>query len=120
MSWITFQLNEVVTVKRRESALTASRDSLNNPVYGAPTATWNLIYPAMPVRFAFRDKGIQFAPTGERLLPNGVMYFDKEYDLQVEDRVLTATGVEYVVTAITLGYQMPSVVSHKEAKVELP
>lgn len=117
---INFVFNENVVVKRRASVATAPRDSLNNPVYGAPTASWTVVYASMPVRLAFDRKQVEFAGTGERVKPNGVMYFSANYSLLQEDRIITSEGVEYVVVSLQKGYQTTFVLSHMEAIVELP
>lgn len=75
----------------------------------------------MPARFAFNTRMIRFAKEGERIQPQGVMYFDQQYLLQFEDRVLVAsTGAEYVVTGIATGYMINAVIDHMEATLELP
>jgi hypothetical protein len=113
--------NTKATVKRRLDISIASRDILNNPVYGAPTqAPWQTIYSAMPCRFAFSSKPIQFAPTGERITPNGVCYLPPQYIIYHEDRILTANGIEYVVESIVPAFINNNVIDHWEADVELP
>lgn len=112
-------LNSQVTVKRRTST---GRDALNNPTYGTPTSGsgWNTVYTKMPVRLAFTGKDTRFAPEGERILPTGIMYYNKGYTLQHEDRVLTSDGIEYNVIGITVGYTSGSVISHYEVVLQLP
>lgn len=119
MSLITSLLSDQVTIKRRADVSVAPRDSLNNPTYGPPTASWTTVYSSLSCRLAFNRKEIQFAPTGERVLPAGVMYFEKDLDIQHEDRVITADGVEYVVLSVVEG-KMFSQVTHKEALLDLP
>ena len=111
--------NQLVTVKRRVSTGT---DSLNNPIYGAPTsgAGWSTLYSNMPARLAFSSKSLQFAQTGERPEPSGIMYCSADYILQSEDRVLTPDGIEYVVSSIVPGYVNNSVVDHFEIILTLP
>lgn len=111
-------LPSVVSIKRRSSTGT---DSLNNPVYGAPTsgAGWKTIYNNIQVRLAFSSKAINFAQTGERITPNGVMYYNAGPLLMPEDRVLTSDGIEYVITSIVQG-QVSAVVDHYEAILQLP
>ncbi len=115
-------LDEVVTVKRRNTVASASRDSFNNPVYGAPTsgAGWYTAYTNMPIRFAFSKKDVEFAPTGERIKPNGVAYSTIDYTIFHEDRFITSNGVEYVVTGVSKGYLTGNVLDHMEYTVELP
>ena len=74
-------LNSKVSIRRREST---GRDSLNNPIYGAPTSGigWVTVYKDMPVRLAFSSKEVRFAPEGERILPTGVMYYNNSYSLK--------------------------------------
>lgn len=112
-------LNTLVTVKRRTST---GRDSLNNPTYGPPTsgAGWNTVYTNVSVRLAFSSKGINFAREGERIQPNGTMYYNPGVDIHPEDRVLTDTGIEYVVTSVVPGYIFGKKVDHYEALVQLP
>lgn len=113
-------LNENVTVVRRVSQ---GRDSLNNPIYGNPTdgTGWNVIYNCLEVRLAFSSKLIQFAPEGERVLPNGVMYFNPGYvTLLPEDRVITSNGIEYIVVSVVPGYIFSRAVDHYECVLALP
>jgi hypothetical protein len=119
--------SQSVNVFRRTS--TPSRDALNNPVYGTPTsgAGWSQIYTSMPCKLAFSSKAIQFAQTGERPEPSGIMYFGSAYSLLEEDRVVTVTGlptssstIEYVVVGIVPAYSTPNTVDHYEAVLSLP
>lgn len=112
-------LNSLVTIKRRVSTGT---DSLGNPIYGNPTlgVGWSTIFNNVPVRLAFGSKPIQFSPEGERITPNGVMYYNGGYNIIPEDRVLTANGIEYVVVSVVAGYVFGSVVDHYEAVLALP
>ena len=112
--------NSKVTVKRRLAIGVASRDALNNPIYGAPTATWNTIYTNMPARVAFTSKPIQFAPTGERILPIKILYIPPNFTVYHEDRILTADGIEYVVTSVVPGYTNNTVIDHWELALDLP
>lgn len=112
--------NVFVAVKRREDVATAPRDSLNNPVYGTPTVGWNTIYASMKVRLAFSGKPIDFAMIGERVTPNGVMYFPPQYDVRPEDRIITATGIEYTVISVVEGIVNNVTLDHKEAVLQLP
>ena len=113
-------LNQTVDIKRRVST---GIDSLGNPTYGAPTGGtgWSTVYKGISVRFAFSSKPIQFSPEGERLTPNGVMYYSKDINLKAEDRVLTNdTGIEYTVISIVAGYLFGKTVDHFEAILQLP
>lgn len=112
-------LNSTVSITRRTST---GRDSLNNPTYGQPTtgAGWNVVYTGVQVRLAFSSRGIRFSPEGERVEPNGVMYYNPGPALLPEDRVLTADGVEYTILDIVPGYNMGGQVDHWEARVQLP
>ena len=112
--------NLKVTVKRRLSISAASRDSLNNPIYGAPTASWNTAYSNMPARLAFSAKPLQFAPTAERITPNGVMYIPPQYTIYHEDRIITPDGIEYIVVSVVAGYINNTVLDHYELEVALP
>ncbi len=113
--------NTTITVKRRAST---GRDSLNNPVYGAPTsgAGWSTAYSNVPARLAFSSKQIAFAMTGERPAPNGTVYIPPTYTIQVEDRILTADNplIEYTVVSIVPGYINNTVIDHWELIVALP
>lgn len=111
--------NEKVTVKRRTST---GRDSLNNPIYGAPTsgAGWSTLYTNMPVRFAFNSKLSDFAMTGIRPSPAGVVYHGPQYILATEDRILTAGGIEYTVVSIVPGYVNNNKIDHYEVLIALP
>ena len=107
-----------VSILRRTSVGT---DPLNNPIYGAPTsgAGWSTIYTNMAVRLAFSSKAIRFVAEGERITPNGVMYYNNSYNINPEDRVLTSDGIEYVVISVVAG-QVGTVVDHYEAILALP
>jgi hypothetical protein len=111
-------LSQNVVIKRRTSQ---GRDSLNNPIYGTPTSGsgWNTVYNSIPVRLAFSSKLVRFAGTGERIIPNGVMYYNVGPLLQPEDRVLTPDGIEYTIISIVEG-RMGMSVSHLEAILQLP
>lgn len=115
-----FIFNEKVTVKRRLSLAAAPRDVLNNPTFGAPTATWTTVNSALPCRLAFSSKELIFAATGERVTPSGVMYTGATADVKHEDRIITASGVEYVVVSVVQGLLGPTTVSHLEITLALP
>lgn len=114
-----FNLNYVV--KRRTSS---GRDALNNPTYGEPVsgAGWSTIYAAMPARLAFSSKQIQFAHTGERPTPSGILYYSANFSLQIEDRIITpdTSPIQYVVLSIVPGYIANQVIDHYEAILGLP
>jgi hypothetical protein len=74
----------------------------------------------MPARLAFDEKQIAFAPTGERVLPEGVLYFPPDYLVFPEDRTITTDGIEYVVVSVVPGYRDNVMVDHYEAIVKLP
>lgn len=112
-------LNTTVIIKRRTST---GRDALNNPTYGSPTdgAGWNTVYNGMNVKLAFISKPIRFAPEGERLTPNGTMYYNPGPDIRPEDRVLTDTGIEYTVVSVVPAHIFGKVIDHYEAVLQLP
>ena len=112
-------LNVFVSIKRRIDYNRASFDVLGNPVYG-DSSTWDTIFTHMPVRFAFPAKELQFANTGERIIPSGVMYYNPEHKLLPMDRVLTPDGIEYVITDISVGIRIGAIIDHYEAKLILP
>lgn len=112
--------NLKVTVKRRASIAVASRDSLNDPIYGAPTASWDTVYTNMPARLAFGAKPLQFAPIAERITPSGVMYIPQNYTIYHEDRILTPDGIEFVVVSVVAGYLNNTVLDHYELLLALP
>lgn len=111
--------NQKVTIKRRQSTGT---DTLGNPIYGTPTGGpgWSNVYVQMPVRLAFSAKIIRFAIEGERVQPTGTMYYNPQYSLLPEDRVITQEGIEYNIISIVKGQTFGEVISHFEAIVQLP
>lgn len=113
--------NTLVTVKRRPSP-SASRDSLNNPVYGAPTASWTTVYSDMPARFGLGGKPLQFAAPAERVTPSGVVYIPPEFIVYHEDRILTSdvNPIEYVVVSVVPGYINNTTIDHWELDIALP
>lgn len=114
-----FNLNYVV--KRRVSQ---GRDALNNPTYGEPVSGdgWSTVYAAMSARLAFSAKAVQFAHTGERPTPSGILYYSAAYALQIEDRIITpdTNPIQYVVLSIVPGYIANQVIDHYEAILGLP
>lgn len=112
-------LSQSVAIKRRASQ---GVDSLNNPTYGQPTSGlgWATIYNSVPVRLAFSSKAIRFVAEGERITPNGIMYYNPGFLLMPEDRVLTTDGIEYNVVSIVEGRSTGTTVDHYEAILQLP
>lgn len=112
-------LTDKVSVVRRTSV---GRDALNNPVYGEPTdgVGWNTIYDCVPCRLAFSSKIVRFAQEGERINPTGVMYYQTDFDIRAEDRVLTDTGIEYNVISVVPAKTFGTMVDHYEAVLQLP
>ena len=115
-------LNLNVTIKRRGDSGTVARDSLGNPIYGAPTSgsTWTTVYSSASVRLAFGRKTTVFASTGERVVPSGTMYFNTDLTILAQDRVITPDGIEYVVVGVVPGTIVANVVDHFEAELILP
>lgn len=113
--------NQNFQVYRRTSG---GRDALNNPTYGEPVsgAGWSLIYPVMLARLAFSSKSIQFAHTGERPTPSGILYYSADFVLQPEDRIFTpdTKPIQYIVLSIVPGYIANQVIDHYEAILGLP
>ena len=120
MSFPASYFIDIVNIHRRKDLSAACRDSLNNPIYGNYTSGLTKVYSQIGVRLAMSSKDIEFAPTGERIKPQGVMYIPADYILKYEDRVVTSDGIEYVVVDIVPAYSSSSVISHYEAKIELP
>jgi hypothetical protein len=113
-------LNTKSDVYRRTST---GRDALNNPVYGQPVtgAGWTKVYSAIPVRLAFSSKNIQFAKTGERPVPTGVIYVQNSYAILPEDRFVTSdTSIQYTCTSVVPAYSANAVIDHYECVVDLP
>lgn len=112
-------LNISVNIMRRTST---GRDALNNPTYGQPTsgAGWSMVYKDVPVRLAFVARRILFSPEGERVQPNGIMYYNAGPALEPEDRVITSDGIEYTILDIVPGYNFGGQIDHWEARVQLP
>ncbi len=113
-------LTDTVTIKRRASIGSASRDALNNPIYGGYTGGLATIYTGMPVKLAFSKRDVVFAATGERIEPSGVMYFNAGYTLQQEDRIITSDNIEYVCTGLNTAIVSAGVVDHYECILALP
>ena len=115
---------DVINVLRRNDISVASRDVLNNPTYGIPTS-WPIVYSNINVRLQFSGKELIFAPTGELVLPEGILYIDKQYTLQPMDHIVTITtpgyptGIEYVVLSIVPAFYGNSLVDHYECRFQL-
>ncbi len=112
-------LNTTVTIRRR---ISQGRDELNNPIYGQPTSGdgWYTAFANVQVFLAFSSKSLRFALEGERVQPNGIMYYNTATDIKVEDRVVTSTGIEYVIIATSIAYLGGNVIDHYEAVLQLP
>jgi hypothetical protein len=109
-------LSESVNVLRRANpnAPSASRDQLNNPVYGSPQ-TWAAVYTKIQVRVSLTGKKIKWAATGDLVYPEGILYYSPQYTLQSDDRIVVQSsqqglpvGVEYIVTSIWPMSLLPS------------
>ena len=116
---------DIVNIRRRVSSTVASRDVLNNPVYGDPTG-WNLVYTGIRARLLWSGKDMIFASTGEIIKPSGVMYYSPNFTIMPQDRIITVSTpgypsqIEYVVTSVVPGYLFNGKVSHYEAQLSLP
>jgi hypothetical protein len=116
---------DIVKIKRREATDTASRDALNNPVYGNPVdGPWSTIYEDMPCKLAFSSKEMVFVSTGERITPGGIMYVPPEYKIYQNDRVIYKNSdckeIQWIISDVAPGYQGGKVLSHWECKLLLP
>lgn len=112
-------LKESVSVYRR---ISTGADVLGNPTYGDPITGigWITVYTVMPARLAFTDKKIQFVAVGERVQPEGTLYYASTYTLLPEDRVVTQDNVQYVVTSTRVAYKTAGgSVDHYEAILNL-
>jgi hypothetical protein len=111
-------LSQKVIIKRRVST---GVDSLNNPNYGQPTSGlgWSTIYENLPVRLAFSSKTVRFVAEGERIIPQGVMYYNTGFNLKAEDRVLTTDGIEYNIVSVVEA-RTGATIDHYEAILALP
>ena len=120
-------LTETVNVFRRTSYTTASRDELNNPIYGETPSGWNQVYTGMQCRISYNAKDVRYAPTGELVVPTAELLFDpSNYTLQSQDHVVVVTspgwpvGTEYDLSSIYISYYEQGVVSHGVAKIQIP
>jgi hypothetical protein len=116
---------DVVNVRRRTTSTAASRDALNNPVYGDPTV-FPIVYTGIKVRILFSGKSMIFPATGEIIRPQGIMYYPTNLTILPQDRVVTVStpgypaNIEYVVTSFVPGFLFNGKVSHFEAQLALP
>ena len=121
-----YVLTENVNVYRRVSYIAASRDALNNPVYGNPES-WNLVYSNMPCRLSYNDKKIRFAPTGELIQPTAELIYDSStYTMQAMDKINITispgwpTGTEYYVNAVYTSFYEQGIPAFGKADILLP
>lgn len=113
-------LSNLAIVERRVST---GVDTLGNPTYGDPVtgSGWNTVYTNMPCRFAFSDQKIQFALAAERVEPSGTMYYNPNFEILPEDRIIDQTSNnQYVVRSTRVAYKTGSVIDHLEAELNLP
>ena len=116
---------DLVNIRRRIAYTAASRDQLNNPVYGDPVS-FSIVYIGIKVRILWSGKSMIFPATGEIIRPQGIMYYPTSITLLPEDRVVTLNtpgypaGIEYVVTSFVPGYIFNGKVDHYEAQLALP
>jgi len=117
--------SDTVNILRREDQNTASRDVLNNIVYGDPT-TWSIVYSSVKVRLSWTGKSITISNTGELVYPSGLMLYSTNLTLKPMDRVVTLsspgipTGIEYVIETVLPAYVMHGIVNHYVAQIHLP
>ena len=123
----TYLLTELVTVLRRTSYLVASRNSLNDPIYGTTPTGWNTVYTNMQCRLSYGAKNVRYAPTGELIAPTAELIWDSNvYTLQPQDHILVTTspgwptGVEYVVSEVYTSFYEQGIPNHGFAKILLP
>ncbi|MGH2639218.1 MAG: hypothetical protein ACRDF4_08080 [Rhabdochlamydiaceae bacterium] len=122
-------MTETVNVLRRTSpySAAASRDSFNNPIYGAPP-TWPIVYTNISVRVSLTGKKIRWEGTGETVHPEGVLYYTTDHVLQPDDRIVIqtslqgiGTGIEYIVASVWPAALLPGgVPDHFQAELQLP
>lgn len=118
--------SDTINVLRRidPSASGASRDSIGNLIYGEPTS-WPVVYSNINVRLQMSGKELVFAPTGELVLPEGILYYSAQYTLQPMDHIVTITqpgypvGIEYVVLSVVPAFYGHALVDHYEARIQL-
>ena len=117
--------HDVVNITRRVDSSVASRDALNNPVYGAPD-TWDIVYEEINIRLSFSGKDMKVSSTGELIKPQGTGYCSKALTLRPMDRIIIVsslgapTGTEYVIESVWASYIMNGVVDHYEFSYTLP
>lgn len=117
---------EVINVLRRASYTTASRDSLNNPIYGDPE-NWTPVYTNIKVRLSYDGKSLRYAPTGELINPQADLMYDyTQYQLFNQDHIVIVSspgwpiGTEYVVTNVTTTFYDSGIPGMGLAKIILP
>lgn len=116
---------DVVNVRRRGASTVASRDQLNNPVYGDPVS-FPIVYTGIKVRLLWSGKTMVFATTGELIRPSGTLYYPTNIILLPEDRIVTvsvpgyANGVEYILTSTVPAFIFSGRVDHMEGQLSLP
>ena len=114
-----------VNILRRESYLIASRDSINNPVYGTPTS-WNVVYSNIYIKIGYSGKQMKVSTTGELIYPSCTGYYSTQYILQPEDRIIIVDsvgippGIEYVVESVYPSYLMFGILDHYQFEAHLP
>lgn len=117
---------ETINVLRRPNYTTASRNQLNDPIYGDST-TWIPVYSNIKVKLAYDGKGIKYAPTGELIQPTATLMYDSsQYTLQAQDHIYIVqspgwpVGTEYVVDAVVSAFYDQGITNHAIAKILLP
>jgi hypothetical protein len=116
---------DVVNVRRRVASTAASRDALNNPVYGDPVS-FPIVFTGIKVRLLWSGKTMVFATTGELIRPSGTLYYPTNIILLPEDRIVTvsvpgyANGVEYILTSTVPAFIFSGRVDHMEGQLSLP
>jgi hypothetical protein len=122
-----YLLTEQITVLRRTSYTVASRNILNDPIYGETPTGWNTIYTNMPCRLSYAAKNVRYTPTGELIIPTAELIYDTSlYTLASQDHILITTspgwptGVEYVVSEVYSSFYEQGIVNHGFAKILLP
>ena len=122
----SYLLTEYVNVLRRTSYLVASRNYLNDPIYGNPE-DWNVAYYNMNCRLSYSAKNVRYAPTGELIAPTAELIYDTSiYTLQSQDHIVIQKspgrpiGVEYVLSEIYVSFYEQGIPNHGLAKIILP
>jgi len=117
---------ETINVLRRANSFTASRDSLNNPVYGDPT-DWIPVYTNIKVRLSYDGKSLRYAPTGELIQPQADMMYDSsQYTMMAQDHIVIVSspgwpvGTEYVCSAVYSSFYDQGITAFGMCKILLP